>query len=195
MTVTESAGGSRRGRRNDPDRRERIAEACLDVIAEWGVSGTSHRRVASAAGVPLGSMTYHFEGMSDLLHTTFGLFASRVAERFERRLAAATDAASARAAVVTIILEDVFGSPRDLVLSHELYTLAARDAAYRDLTTAWMARSRSALERHFSPRTARLLDALIEGLTIHRALDEGERDPADVALAVELIAAADARTR
>lgn len=187
MTGTEPATGTRRGRRNDPDRRDRIVTACLDVIAEHGVSGTSHRRVARAAGVPLGSMTYHFDGMSELLHAAFTRFAGSVAEGFERRMAEATDPESARAAVVAIILEDVFDSSRDLVLSHELYTLAARDPAYRDLTTAWMARSRAALEQHFDPRTARLLDALIEGLTIHRALDDEVRDPGDVAYAVGLI--------
>lgn len=36
--------------RYDPGRRERIIDACLDVIAEHGVAGTSHRRVAAAAG-------------------------------------------------------------------------------------------------------------------------------------------------
>ena len=153
------------------------------------MSGTSHRSVAKAAGVPLGSMTYHFDGMSDLLHAAFSRFAAGVAEGFERRMAEANDPKSASAAVVAIILQDVFSSPRDLVLSHELYTLAARDPSYRDLTTAWMARSRAALEHHFDPRTARLLDALIEGLTIHRALDDEVRDPADVKIAVELIAA------
>ena len=51
--------------RYDPGRRERIIDACLDVIAEHGVAGTSHRRVAAAARVPLGSMTYHFDGMDD----------------------------------------------------------------------------------------------------------------------------------
>ena len=59
-------------RRYDPGRRDRIIDACLDVIAESGVAGTSHRRVAQAADVPLGSMTYHFTGMNDLLHEAIG---------------------------------------------------------------------------------------------------------------------------
>lgn len=32
-----------RARRRDPDRRERIIEAALDVIADHGVAGTTHR--------------------------------------------------------------------------------------------------------------------------------------------------------
>jgi len=50
-----------------------------------------------------------------------------------------------------------------------------------------MARSRAALERHFDPSTARLLDALIEGLTIHRALDVTRPDDALVVEAVRRI--------
>jgi len=39
-----------------------------------------------------------------------------------------------------------------------------------------MRRTRAALEIHFDPVTARLLDALIEGLTLHRALDTEPQD-------------------
>ena len=158
-------------RRHDPDRRSRIIDACLDLVAEVGVAGISHRKVAAAADVPLGSMTYHFAGMDELLREAFGRFSRGVSDGFEQRMGEATDLDTARAAVVAIITQDVFDTNRDLVLTHELYTLASREPAYRELTNAWMARSRAALERHFDPGTARMLDALIEGLTIHRALD------------------------
>lgn len=187
MTLQERATGTRRGRRNDPDRRDRIIDACLEVIARSGVAGTSHRRVAAQAGVPLGAMTYYFAGMDDLLQQAFTRFATTISDRFERRMAAAADADAARQAVAAIILDDVFGDDRELVLSHELYTLAAREPAYRSITTDWMERSRTALERHFDPETARLLDALIEGLTIHRALDSQPRDPHEVEIAVARI--------
>jgi DNA-binding transcriptional regulator YbjK len=190
MTTDADANAPRTNPRYDPDRRERIIASCLDVIAEHGVAGTSHRRVAAAAAVPLGSMTYHFTGMDELLHEAFGRFSREIAEQFECRLSAATSAEEAREAVVTLITEDVFGTERDLVLTHELYTLAAREASYRALTSAWMARSRAALERHFDPVTARMIDALIEGLTIHRALDVVPHDRSVARLAVERIVGA-----
>ncbi|HEY1094149.1 MAG TPA: TetR family transcriptional regulator [Glycomyces sp.] len=174
-------------RRPDPGRRDRIIDACLDVIAEAGVDGTSHRKVAAAAGVPLGSMTYHFNGMDELLQEAFTRFATSVSDEFERHMAAIAAREEAVDAVVAIITETVFDSPRDLVLTHELYTLAARKPAFRALTNAWMARSRAALEHHFDPATARMVDALIEGLTIHRALDTDPHDPAIVAEAVRRI--------
>lgn len=181
------AASARRARRTDPDRRDRIIDTCLRVIAEVGVAGVSHRKIAEAADIPLGSMTYHFSGMDELLREAFTRFADRIAERFERRMADAADADAAQAAVVAIILEDVFGESGDLLITHELYTLAAREAAFRDIATGWMARSRAALERHFDPETARMLDALIGGVTIHRALDVEERDPTEVAEAVARI--------
>lgn len=172
-------------RRFDPDRRDRIIDAALELIAEQGVAGTSHRKVAERADVPLGSMTYHFASMDELLREAFTRFSDRVATRFEERLAAADTTEEARAAVVEIINHDVFDTQADLVLTHELYTLAARQPAYRELTREWMGRSRRALQRHVDPETAQLLDALIEGMTIHRALDT---EPHAASLAVDAVA-------
>jgi TetR/AcrR family transcriptional regulator, regulator of biofilm formation and stress response len=158
-------------RRYDPRRRDRIIDACLDVIAEVGVAGTSHRKVAEAADVPLGSMTYHFTGMAELLHEAFTRFAVAFSDRIGERMAGAADRQAAIATIIDAVEADILSDQRELVLTQELYTLAARDATFRDITNAWMARSRAALERHFDPTTAWVLDALIEGLTLHRALD------------------------
>jgi DNA-binding transcriptional regulator YbjK len=170
MTTTESRPTA--SRRHDPERRDRIIDACLDVIAREGVAGTSHRRVAAAADVPLGSMTYHFTGMDELLTAAFTRFADRAAAEFEDRMDHAATLDDARHAVAALIDQDPAGNDSpDMINTHELYTLAARQPAYRAITEHWMARSRQALQRHFDPDTARILDALIEGLTLHRALD------------------------
>ncbi len=167
----------------DPGRRDRIIDATLEVIAAHGVAGTSHRKVAAAAGVPLGSMTYHFSGMDELLHDAFSRFADRGVERFETRMAQAASRAEALNAIVNGIVDDIPADDiREQVVTYELYTLAARDSAFRDITEAWMARARHALEAHFDPTTTRLLDALIEGLAVHRTLD---RDPAAPAEMIE----------
>lgn len=191
MPSTEPAPRPAQVRRHDPDRRDRIIDACIEVIAEDGVDGTSHRRVAAAADVPLGSMTYHFTGRDDLLRAAFERYTREMSDRFVARLERVPkgDREAGVRAVVEIITQDVFPSGRELVLTHELYTLAARHPAYRTLTNAWMRRSRAALERCFDPVTARVLDALIEGLTIHRALDTEAPEEADVELAVRRAAA------
>ncbi|MEV8313677.1 TetR family transcriptional regulator [Streptomyces sp. NPDC059900] len=157
--------------RTDPQRRERILAATLDHIAEEGVAGVSHRKIATRAAVPLGSMTYHFTGIDDLLREAFALFAGHIVAVFERHLGGVEGPEQAREAVTTLIHTLSEGPQRDLILTQELYTLAARRPEYRELTRAWMRRSRDLLEQHFEPDTARQLDALIEGLTLHRALD------------------------
>lgn len=174
-----------RPRRTDPGRRDRIIDVALELIAEVGVAGVSHRRIAERADVPLGSMTYHFAGMDEVLREAFTRFADRVAATFEAHLGAAADPEQAVTAVVDLIheLSDRAGG-RDQVLTYELYTLAARDPRYRMLTTAWMARSRHELERHFPSDVTRQLDALIEGLALHRALDD---DPFDRTLTEEAV--------
>lgn len=168
--------------RTDPNRRDRIIDATLAVIAAHGVAGTSHRKVAAAAGVPLGSTTYYFAGMDDLLREAFSRFAERGADDFDARMAQAHTPADALEVVTGSIIGDTDGGSDDLVLTYELYTLAARHTAFQDITERWMARTRTAFEKHFDPLTARLLDALMEGLGVHHALD---RDPADAALVVE----------
>lgn len=170
----------------DPQRRERIIAATLDLIADEGLAGVSHRKIAARAGVPLGSMTYHFDGIDDLLRESFRHFSDSIVALFDAYLAGPADRDQARAAVTDLIhaLSDAEGSGRDLVLTQELYTLAARRPAYRELTEEWMARSRSHLEKHFDPATARQLDALIEGLALHRALSP---EPHDRALTLEAV--------
>lgn len=160
-------------RRHDPDRRSRIVDVTLDVIADLGVAGASHRTIADRADVPLGSMSYHFDGMDDLLHQAFSRFAAAGVARFAAALGAATDREQARAAVTGLVHDATDGptARRDLVLTFELYTLAARKPAFRAITRDWTAASRAELERHFTPEEARRVDALVEGLVIHQALD------------------------
>ncbi|MEU6523872.1 TetR family transcriptional regulator [Streptomyces sp. NPDC046924] len=169
----------------DPQRRARIIAATLDLIAEEGLAAVSHRKIAKRAGVPLGSMTYHFSGIDELLREAFSDFTGHIVAVFDTYLAAPTGRAEARTAVADLVHALSEGSSRDLVLTQELYSLAARRPAYRELTHEWMRRSRSHLEKHFDPDTARQLDALIEGLTLHRALS---REPHDRSLTLEAIA-------
>ena len=174
-----------RARRTDPDRRDRLVGVTLELIAEAGVSGVSHRKIAAAADVPLGSMTYHFTGMDELLHEAFTRFAEHIAGSFQARLSAAENPQEAVEAVVDLVHElSEPGSHRDRVLAYELYPLAAREPRYRAITSSWMRRSRQELQRHFDPRTTRQLDALIEGLALHRALDE---DPFDRSLTEDAV--------
>ncbi|RJK94868.1 TetR/AcrR family transcriptional regulator [Vallicoccus soli] len=178
----------RRARRHDPQRRERIVAAALDVIAEHGVEGASHRAIARAADVPLGSTTYHFSTSEELLVAAFTALADRVASQYEARLAGARDTEEALEGLAQHLCADLLGSERDLVLSLELYAAAARRPEMRSITEAWMRRSRAALERFLDPVTARELDALVEGLVLHSALSTDPMTPDQVRHALRRLA-------
>ena len=75
-------------RKRDPERRRReIIDAAVEVIADVGTGRATHRAIAERAGVPLGSTTYYFPTLDDLVAAAL----ERVAEsstRAARRLAA-----------------------------------------------------------------------------------------------------------
>lgn len=48
-------------------RRNALVQAAADIAAEHGFGAVSHRAVARRAGVPLGSTTYYFASLDDLL--------------------------------------------------------------------------------------------------------------------------------
>ena len=60
-----------------------IVDAAMSLIDKQGLSATSAREIANAAGVSLGTLTYHFESVDDILVQVL----SALMDRFERRRA------------------------------------------------------------------------------------------------------------
>ncbi|WP_078624192.1 TetR/AcrR family transcriptional regulator [Streptomyces monomycini] len=162
-------GGRRRTRRNDPDRRTRILDAALDVIAEYGVAGTTHRHIAARAGVPLGSVTYHFASLNDLQAQAFARHVEQQATVFEDLF---KDVAT-HEQFVDVLVDLVHGGParhRSAVLGFELHLAALRDPGLRSLTQTWTEGSRGVLARFTGLDGAARLDALLEGMILHALL-------------------------
>lgn len=107
-----------------------------------------------------------------LLEETFIHLSKKISNAFSERLSAAVTREDALTAVVDIIDQNVWGSPQTLTLSFELYAYVSRNPHLRSLPQRWMEQSRLALEQHFTPTTARALDALIEGIGIHNHFDK-----------------------
>ena len=160
-------------RRHDPERRDRLVDVAIEVIAEHGVAGTTHRRIAAAADVPLGSLTYHFAGLEDLRAQAFARHAARMAVAYEAHFAGVHTRDELLDAVTDLVHGNAGADDRDWAVAYELYLAALREPALRTVTEAWMQRSRSVLERFVDPVTARGVDALIEGLVMHKVLSTG----------------------
>ncbi|MEV6488463.1 TetR family transcriptional regulator [Actinoplanes sp. NPDC051633] len=165
-----TAASVRQARRFDPDRKSRIVDVTIDVIAEHGVAGTTHRRIAAAANVPLGSLTYHFTGLDDLFAQAFQRHAERMSPLYEAHFEGVGSRAEFIDAVTDLIHGDAGASSKDWAVAYELYLAALRHPALREVTESWMRRSRAVLERFVDPLTARAVDALIEGLVMHMTL-------------------------
>lgn len=160
-------------RRHDPERRQRIIEAALEVIADSGMAACTHRSVAARADVPLGSMTYHFDSREALLEEAFGLLAGYMLEKWQAQLEGVHSPAQACEAVVDWLCGDQPTAANTLIPMMELYVYAARNEPARRLITDWMGRFQQLLGRYFKPDTVRALDAVIEGITLHNIYADG----------------------
>lgn len=169
-------------------RRDQIIDAALDVVAEVGAIRVTYRRIAAAAGVPLGSVTYYFADLDQLLTEAFTRLVEEVSRRYRDRLAAACTPQEAQEAVVDIICGELWRTERDPLLTLELYAFAARTPALRTVFNNWMRLSRDALSRHFDPLTARALDALVEGFTLHNYFDTDPTRREEIAGVVRAVA-------
>lgn len=158
-------------RPNDPQRRVRIIDATLETIAIHGISAVTHRKIASCADVPLGSMTYYFDGIEALLGEAFGTFTARMSEEYTAFFAGVTTVDGACDAVAELIFSSQVTTPKNMTLMYQLYALASSTPTLKAVMQNWMHRSQQTLEQWFEPATARALDAFIEGMTLHFVTD------------------------
>ncbi|MET9772133.1 TetR family transcriptional regulator [Streptomyces sp. NPDC006415] len=172
-------------RRYDPGRRTRIIDAALAVIAADGIAGLSHRTVAAEADVPLGSTTYHFASLDELLVAAL----RRCNENFVQALrssglfteegdgewggVADTDLAEE----LTRLLDRWFAGERGAIeLEYELYLAALRRPALRPVAAEWTEEAVELLSRRTDPETARALVALMDGVCLQVLLTGGTFD-------------------
>ncbi|MDT3396079.1 TetR family transcriptional regulator [Streptomyces sp. B1866] len=164
-------------RRHDPDRRARIVDAAVAVLGRGGIAALSHRAVAAEADVPLGSTTYHFSSLDDLLLAAL------------RRIDAAWLAGIARwsdgvrpgvplADELTGLVGELLGRGRDVLQAeYELYLAGLRREPLRQLATECLDAMAALLRRHTADEaTARTLVALLDGLILRCLLTSGPYD-------------------
>ena len=171
------------------DARRRILEQTLRLIGEEGIGAVSNRRVASAAGVALGSLTYHFPSQTQLLREALLLYVQEEVERLQviaAELRASEPTAAQVAAEVQLIVERSSGRLEE-VAELELHLQASRDPELQEASARCFAAyeevARAALEALAVPdpeRHARTVVAVMYGLGLRR-LGTGKRDASGTA--------------
>ncbi|MEM1228907.1 MAG: TetR family transcriptional regulator [Pseudomonadota bacterium] len=155
------------------DRRSVIVEAALTLIAEGGVDAVTHRKVAAAAGVPLGSTTYYFESRAHLIRAAFDHYLERV-QRLQAEIGA-PDGSNAQALVDFLVAfaEREAQERSYLRAEYEMTLFAARDPVLA-----------ATLERWLESMVGQMADALARAGA--RAPEEAARSVLDLMRGFEL---------
>jgi AcrR family transcriptional regulator len=163
--------------------RERMLRATLKLIADGGVAAVTNRRVASAAGVSLGSLTYHFASQAQLLRESLLL---HVEEETARRQQIAHELAAEKPGVrqVAEAVERLVAVPSEIpqqIAELELHLQAARDPELREASLRCFeaheeiaSAALSALGLPDGGRHAPAVVALMTGLAVRRLAGGGQ---------------------
>jgi DNA-binding transcriptional regulator YbjK len=163
-TEPDPRRGPRRTQRpRDPQaRRDALAEAAIEVIAEVGIGRATHRAVAARADLPLGATTYYFPSLDALI----GAGLEHAAEAVQADLRAWADRlrdSSDLPATLAALAEECLADRRRAQIEYELYVAAARDAALRPLAIGWLDGMRELLLPHVALTAADSVSALLDG--------------------------------
>ncbi|MCW3016556.1 MAG: transcriptional regulator, TetR family [Solirubrobacterales bacterium] len=176
-SLTDTPGAPRRDPVALGEARRRLLEATLEVIGTEGIAAVTNRRVASRAGVSLGSLTYHFASQADLLRESLILQVDQEVARIEAitaRIGQAGVTIEALAAEAERLVAATSDEPAQLA-ELDLHLHAARNpelreasarcfAAYDELAAATL----RALGLPEADARAHLVVALFNGLAMRR---------------------------
>ncbi|MFH8343155.1 TetR/AcrR family transcriptional regulator [Streptomyces sp. NPDC018045] len=172
-------------RRYDPDRRQRIIDAAIRVVAGRGIAGLSHRAVAAEADVPLGSTTYHFRSLDDLLMAALRQVNGEWLAGIEEWVRDVDPDVPLADEVTRLVERSLAGDRTRVELEYELYLAALRHEAVRPLAAECLDTMAGLLRRRTGDAgTARALVGLIDGLMLQHLLTGREFDRAEVRDAV-----------
>lgn len=138
--VARARQASERTRHPTEVRRPLIVEAARSVIADRGLFGTTMRDIAAASGVSLGTVTYHFSGIAEILAEVLN---GEMDALYAPLVAAAAARPDGRAALHALIDGFLASSPRarqHWVLWLDFWALSAHDAEYASRQAAFYRR-------------------------------------------------------
>ncbi|WP_030677236.1 TetR/AcrR family transcriptional regulator [Streptomyces cellulosae] len=163
-------------RRYDPERRQRIIDAAIRVVSRAGLAGLSHRTAAAEADVPLGSTTYHFGTLDDLMVAALRQANEGFAKVVAARGGPAGPGTDLAAGLAALLGEWLAGDRTGVELEYELYLAALRRPALRPVAAEWADDLADRLARHTDPVTARALVALMDGICLQVLLTDTPYD-------------------
>lgn len=136
----------------------------MEIVAERGVAGVTHRAVTERAGVPLTSATYYFASISEMIVEALRLFAADRNGLFDDIAERVTARGSTLADAVITVLDAISATPAlDRLAFYEMLCDSARSSA--ETTFA-----QDTLD-HYTDRLGELLSGITHGGTDDRCDD------------------------
>jgi DNA-binding transcriptional regulator YbjK len=154
-------------------RRQTIIDAATRVIAEAGLTGLTHRRVAEVANVPVGSTTYYFKDLDELREAALGDAAHASIEGLDEWAQVLTDSTTDLPGALARLTAECLADHDRYRAVNELYTAASHRPELRPLARLWSDGLIKILEPHTGRRAAHALTVFIDGALLH-ALITGE---------------------
>ncbi|XBW58102.1 TetR family transcriptional regulator [Pectobacterium aroidearum] len=154
-------------------RAAHIVETATNIIKRDGISALTHRAVANEAHIPLGSTTYHFNSLDDMLNavmrSAIALFRDDMFSWFHQRRH--DDPRDVLTDFVMRGIEDI----DDLAREYELFTAAISRPSLRPIALEW-SNTVVAIIKVVTPDSAALpLSTLMNGFFIRALLEKHER--------------------
>jgi DNA-binding transcriptional regulator YbjK len=176
--------GYERARSASGERKIRqILEAAVRVFGSGGPVAVTHRAVADAAGVPLGSTTYYFKDRDDLMRRTMEHAVNVEAERLNTIVDSFEGDITVEASVellTEMFFDKTIADPLYDLALFEMFLEATRNPDLRDLTRAWSQMIADLTDRVLPPTdpaiprdvAVQIVATLIDGLMLEEASNQ-----------------------
>ncbi|MFF5291251.1 TetR/AcrR family transcriptional regulator [Paractinoplanes globisporus] len=188
--MTNGVTTPRAGRRSrDPQaRRDALAAATIEIVAEVGIGRTTHRAVAARAGLPLGATTYYFPTLDALIAAALQKAADDQEADLQVWADHLRDAPDLAEALVGLV-DDYMSDRRRARIEFELCLAAARDTALRPLAQDWLQGLHALLAPHVGDEAADNISALLDGTMLHLLVTGAPLNASALTAAIRTLAA------
>ncbi len=157
-------------------RRTALLEAAVEVIAEQGVAGATHRSIAARAGMPTSTSCYFFSSLDDLIAAALQVVGDRIVTRVDAVTAQVAGTELGPQEAIDRFVDAVMSEPEvDTVAQFEIYLECARRPRLQATAHQIMASIERGAEASLhalgiaqADERAPVVVALLDGLALHR---------------------------
>ncbi|GED99224.1 TetR/AcrR family transcriptional regulator [Gordonia crocea] len=160
---------TRTAKRAPADRRQQIIAAAAELLSDGTGGKLTHRVVAQRAGVPLGSTTYYFATLDDLVARAVEHLSAQVDADLDE-VAAAIAASDRSPGAIAALMHEYLRDADRVRTEMAVYAAGIERPELRGLSRHWFDGLVAILAEFTDDETARLMSVFVDGVTLHASL-------------------------